>query len=257
MVYVAETAGGDSSIGVSACTSDGSSCSPITVSGPPAQAYRYVPDLAYNYRRNEFLAVWREFTSGLAAKHIYARRVGLTGGLSALSGVIQISSVSNNEDDPVVAVVPRDPEGQYMVVWSTYDVTAKGNIWAQRIAGNGALEGSASSMAMTTDDEVMAAIAGSTYNAQYLITWTRRNSTNTLSNIQGRAVDTNGSYAGEVQNMIPVPPGVVGTSTPENSAVASGPIGDFLISSDDVSSSIRKVYGILWGTRLYLPLVAR
>jgi hypothetical protein len=254
VAFVQQTGLSYSTIGVVACAYGAFICLADSV-GPSTTTYHSEPEVAYNPRRNEFLVVWREYIS--SAKHIYGRQVSLSSGLSLLGSNFQISSVSNNEDSPAVAVVPRNPDGQYMVAWYTYDGTARGNIWAQRLAGDGTLEGGAIPLARTLDDETGPAIAGNANNEQYLITWTRRDATNTHSNIQGQAIYTNGSFASEVRDMIPAPAGLVGPTTPANSALAAGPNGEFLVTFDDPLSSVRKVYGILWGDRVYLPLLKR
>lgn len=258
VVFVTETAAGNSTIGLVSCAYDVFICFNNSVA-PLSATWHYVPDVAYNPRRDEFLVVWREFTtSGATAKHIYGRRVSLASGLNVVGSVIQISNMSNNEDDPVVAVVPRSPDGQYLVAWDVFDTVGMDDeVWAQRLAGDGTLEGAPLPVATTPDDEVVGGIAGNANTGQYAIMWARRNSTFTQSNIQGREVRTDGSFVGGARDLMPAPPGMVGTSTPENPSIAAGPGGDFLVTFDDPVSSIRKVFGILWGNRLYLPLVLR
>jgi hypothetical protein len=52
-------------------------------------------------------------------------------------------------------------------------------------------------------------------------------------------------------------PRAIGGPWADNAAVAGGPNGDFLVAFDDTRDGSRDVYGHLWGTRVYLPLVTR
>ena len=71
--------------------------------------------------------------------------------------------------------------------------------------------------------------------------------------IKGQTLDPDGAKSSSVQNF--------GGFFTSNVALDSGALGDFLLVYNDTyldpGGASREVYGHLWGTRLYLPLLER
>lgn len=226
----------------------------FTISQDPTPAdgnYRKNPDVAYNRRRNEHLVVWEQRLSG-TNYDIYARRVqGASGQLLGASD-IAISTQSYEEINPAVAAIPPvGSEGQYLVVWQREWTSTDRDILARRVTGGGAVDGSTFGINTDFDDLYNPAVAGSESNQQYLVAWREEGYSQFFiwDGIVGRAVASDGSLLGEE--------GVVGGISGDNPAVASGPLGDFLVAFDDQLTGDREIYGRLWGSRLYLPCVLR
>jgi hypothetical protein len=210
------------------------------------------PDLAYNHMTNEFLVVWTQ--SNPSYWDIRGRRVKMSGGAGTLGSAFWFSCDPSKEDlAPAVAAVPRSPSGQYLVVWR-YDASLNDtDIWAQRVDGGGTLEGSAFMVSNNTGYDSAPAVAGSNSNQQYLVTWRSELAlpppNPTLELIVGRSIATNGSFLSDVT--------WIAGLKPYSSAVVSGSAGDMLIAYEEYASGETDIFGVLWGNRVYLPLLVR
>jgi len=236
-------------IGAKALNSDGSAWGTYFDIEPLSTNQKGYPDLAYNYLRNEFLVVWAEQCSIPVQYDIRGRRVAMSGGAGPLGTAFWFSCDTCRDDlVPAVAAVPRSPDGQYLVAWEYWTGANNYDIWAQRVAGGGTLEGSAFLVFDSTASDVCPAVAGSESNQQYLVAWTT--SPAVYPCICGRVVPTSGALVDAET--------VVGGYWAGNAAVASGPVGDALIAfQDTLGSGTYNIYGRLWGNRVYLPLVLR
>jgi len=236
------------SIVAQALNSDGSAwgtgfeVEPYTASG------KWYPDLAYNRLRNEFLVVWDQENSG--QYDIRGRRVGMVGGAGTLGSAFWFGCDASRDDIvPAVAAVPRSPDGQYLVAWQYWTSANNYDVWAQRVAGGGTLEGNAFLVRYNpfAQDDLGPAVAGSESNQQYLVAWTILPAVYPC--VWGQVVSTSGAHVGTMT--------VVGGVDAGNPAVAAGPTGDFLIAFHDSLVGNYDIYGRLWGNRLYLPLVLK
>jgi hypothetical protein len=222
--------------------------------------YRQNPDVAYNRRRNEHLVVWEQRLSG-TNYDIYARRVQGASGQLLGASAIAISTQTHEERNPAVAAIPLvGSGGQYMVVWQREWTSTDNDILARRVTGEGSTDGSYFVINNASDhDTVNPAVAGSESSQEYLLAWTHDYKLDlggglifSFVGIAGQAVSSGGSLLGEET--------CVGGWSADNAAMASGPLGDFLVAFDDEPPGAtldRDIYGQLWGNRLYLPLVVR
>ncbi|MBM3133945.1 MAG: hypothetical protein FJZ89_01370 [Chloroflexi bacterium] len=218
---------------------------------PQSVGYKLDSDLAYNYLRNEFLVVWAQ--DFINKSNIRGQRVKMLGGAAPLGSAFWISPWDPNEDlHPAVAAVPRFPDGQYLVAWEYRFSATDHDIWAQRVAGEGTLEGSVIGVYSSPQYDMSPAVAGSESNQQYLLVWTRPSDPPfAFHHIYGRAISTGGALLGQTT-------WVGGGFSSDYAAVAAGPLGDFLIAfQDDQGSGNDDIWGSLWGNRLYLPLVLK
>jgi hypothetical protein len=214
---------------------------------------KYYPDLAYNYMRNEFLVVWSQYNP--SQWDIRGRRVKMAGGAGNNGAAFWFSCDSSRDDlAPAVAAVPRSSSsGQYLVAWEYWSNSSNYDIWAQRVSGDGSLEGAAFMVYASAETDFCPAVAGSNSTQQYLVTWTT-----TLGwpppmppyeGIHGRSIATDGSYVDDVT-------WITGLFA-DNSSVVSGSAGDMLIAYEDEPSTGKQIWGILLGNRVYLPLLTK
>jgi hypothetical protein len=231
-----------------ALNSDGSAWGTAFDVEPYSLVIKAYPDLAYNRLRNEFLVVWQQWNP--SQFDIRGRRVKMSGSAGPLGSAFWFScDPSRSDDSPAVAAVPRSPDGQYLVAWEYWSSANNYDIWAQRVAGEGTLEGNAFRVYYNpfAQDELRPAVAGSESNQQYLAAWAM--SPAGYPGSWSQAVLTSGA-------LVDVPT-VVGGVDVDNAAVAAGPVGGFLIALQDKLAGNYDIYGRLWGNRLYLPLVLK
>ncbi len=210
------------------------------------------PDVAYNRSRNEFLIVWQETVLGDI--DVYARRFKLSGGAAPLGDEFFIANyIHVDEVAPAVAAIPTIPnEGQYLVAWEV-DTGTDHNIRAMTVSWDGTL-GALRTLADTPRGEYRPAVAGSESNHQFLVTWTWIPVVTppAMMQVQSRTLALDGTLLHDTI--------LVGGGQVFDLAVAAGPTGDYLITFDDnevFGISNRGIYGRLWGSRVYLPLVVR
>jgi hypothetical protein len=156
--------------------------------------------------------------------------------------VFPIHYTANDETTPAIAAVAKlTGIGQYLVVCQT-DYSGTLYIDGQLVTDAEALDGSPIYISPTSGS--VPAVAGNEHTQEYLVIWIHS------PQVHARAIST----AGAMGQVAPLAGRV-----PWNPAVGSGPLGDFLITVDDwVSPSYPyDIFGYLWGTRVYLPLVMR
>jgi hypothetical protein len=204
------------------------------------------PDLTYNRLRNEFLVVWEHYPG--SQSDIVARRVKMSGGAGVLGDTFVVSfDTSQNDVNPVVAALPRAPDGQYLVAWEYgggYD-----DIYAQFVSGQGNLEGAPLQVAVSpSDSEDYPSVAGNENAASYLITYQQTDYT-TYYNAEGRSVSVGGDMGPEF---------LIDEGFAMDTSTSSGPHGDFLVTYINQSATTSyDVWGRLVGNRVYLPMVVK
>jgi hypothetical protein len=204
------------------------------------------PDLVYNRLRNEFLVVWERKPS--AQSDIVARRVKMSGGVGVLGDVFVVSfSTSITDVRPVVAALPRAPDGQYLVAWELGGVTDE--IWAQFVSGQGNLEGGPLQVAVSSSySDDFPSVAGNESAAAYFIAYERTDYA-TNFDVEGRSISVGGDMG---------PVFLLEGDFATEPSLASGPNGDFLVAYINMSAiSNFDVWGQLFGNRVYLPLVVK
>jgi len=208
------------------------------------------PDLAYNRRGNGYLVAWQQLDKGSGIYDIYGRLVHGDG--TPMPGSIEIMRVSSSQRNPAVAAIPTaTAQGQYLVAWELDYTPTDRDIAARLVNGDGTVTyPTIYPSYITGEDEVRPAVAGSESNQQYLVAWTQSTSAPAVSSIHDLAISSGNSFLGAATT--------VNGLFADHAAVASGPVGDFLVASDDpVIAANRDVYGRFWGNRLHLPLVLK
>ena len=216
--------------------------------------YRKNPDVAYCRTRNEHLVVWEQ-RFGPGDYDIRARRV--TGGGQPLNpNAFGISTSGFDEEDPVVAAMPlANGEGDYLVAWEI-DTGGDLGVNAQTVHVDNTGNMSLATLKMFDDsvDETNPAVAANESNQHYLLTWTETDYALPFNfvGILGREIASDGTLLSDEDTAIS------GTYA-DQSAVAAGPFGDFLVAFGDqiIAAPDHDIYGRLWGNRIYLPVVLR
>jgi hypothetical protein len=242
---------GTDSIGGQSLSSAGALVDYVDIDPGSPGAAREAPDLAYNRARNEFLVVWQQEMS--AGDHdVYGRRVKMSGGAGAMASSFGIFQYANDEFSPAVGAIPVPTGmGQYLVACVL--VVGQGDIWVVRISGDENLLGSYTPVSPASVDRSNPAVVGKESSQEYLVTWSHPDYSPPFifRGIVGRAISTDGDLLGEETP--------IGGITADNSAVASGAAGDYMVLFDDQTllATPRDIFGQLWGNRVYLPLVVR
>ncbi|MBN2147688.1 MAG: hypothetical protein JW726_09885 [Anaerolineales bacterium] len=216
-------------------------------------SYGY-PSLAYNHLRNEFLVVWSHTGSGQG--DICGQRVKMAGGAGILGSPFWLPGDPNLLDDnPAVATIPRPPDGQYLVAWEYPSGSIGYDIRAQRVAGDGSLEGAPIVVFDSPYLDTSPAVAGFASSLEYLVVWETpvEMVPPKLNAIHGRGISALGDLLGE-----PIWSG----DAAHHAAVASGPASGALIAFEDSAAENLDIWGQLWGDVqanyfFYLPLVSK
>jgi hypothetical protein len=140
------------------------------------------PDLAYNSKANQYLAVWdADGQANPDEDEIYAQRLGATG--AELGGDFKISTTLPDGDDNLDAldaeVAYNAKRNQYLAVWEADALTTVDEleIFAQRLSATGGLVGGHARISTTgIDGEVTheafdPRVAYATRQNQFLVVW--------------------------------------------------------------------------------------
>jgi hypothetical protein len=210
-------------------------------------AYSYeLPDLSYNHRANGYLVVWEQLDKNANRSDIYGHLVHGSG--TPMAGPdIEIAKETTDQSNPAVAALPIAPSGQYAVVWE-YGTSSR-STGSRVVASDG-------TPAVTTHysgeilDEGNPAVAGNESTQQFLAFWSRYSDPPILtSDLVYWVILASGSWGDY---------GSVGGMFLDHPAVASGKSGDFLVTFDEIiPAKQRGIWGIVWGNRLYLPVIVR
>ena len=109
---------------------------PILVSDPRAMQGEL--DVAYNPDDDEYLVVWSGYDTGGASSDLQGQRVEGDG--TVVGDLIVIAQAAEEQVLPAVAYNPD--AGEYLVLWSDYRADVDGDVYGQRVAGDGSLVGS-------------------------------------------------------------------------------------------------------------------
>jgi hypothetical protein len=249
VVWNESSSGTSDILGKMVSSSGAATGSQIAIYLDPGSNGGYYPALAYNRNRNEYLIAWHEAVGGTDS-NIYARRITGNGTL-LFPESIDIATTANSEIFPAVAAIRTSPgQGKYLVTWQLLTSTTNGDIWAQRVNGDGSMDGPPIGISSAPEWEEVPSVAGNSNSREYLIAWAHFDSSSN-SYIHGRFFP-----------LLDVIPGMgerLGGYKAENVSVAAGPGGDFLVVYQDKApgASLEDIWGRLWGNRLYLPQVLR
>lgn len=200
------------------------------------------PDVAYSSPTDEFLVVWQKTATPNPDHDIYGQRIQMGASPGPVGSVFSIHYTANDETAPSVAAIAKlTGIGQYLIVCQT-DYSGTLYVDGQLVTDAGALDGSP--IYISPSSGSVPAVAGNERTLEYLAAWIH------TPQVHARTISTTGAM-GQVAQL--------SGRVPWNPAVGSGPPGDFLITVDDWVSSAYPydIFGYLWGTRVYLPLVTR
>jgi hypothetical protein len=235
-----------------------------TISQDPGGNERYLPDVAYNRSRDEYLVVWQQKAPAGAVQDfdIYARRVQGNGTLMFPASIGIWTGDDQHQYNPAVAAIATEPnQGHYLVVWADYTST-DGKIVGASVSGDTVFV-LLMDISIAPEEQYRPAVAGYEGTREYLIVWQQ--------------------HYHPIPPAFPVPAGVKGIkisvegvarseetwlwgAVAVRSAVASGPAGDFLAVHEDMpvvalseqpGALTYDIYGQLWGNRVHLPLIVR
>ncbi len=229
---------GNDDIRAQRVTNNGSLQGPAFYVSAGAGADRRYPDVAYNRRLNEYLAVWQEYHWAHIAYDIYARRLTAGGVLLGSDFSIQNSLTGDPAVNPAVAGMPPfGAQGQYLEVCG-FDGT---QVMGRFVSGDGTPD--PYEVRFGTDYyDSNPAIAGQEATQSYLVSWSRpADPPLAFKYIFAQTVSSSGDFWGNEW--------LVGGLSARNSAVAAAvEPGLFLIVFDDIDSgaATRGIYGASW-----------
>jgi hypothetical protein len=157
--------------------------------------------------------------------------------------VFAIFFSSNSESYPAVASIRlTNGTGQYLVVCRTL-MTSTHYIDGQLVNQAGSLTGPR--LPVSGGDGGIPSVAGNSASQEYLVAWPHDS-----TSLYASTVAANGDLGPEIG--LPL-------NDTSDTAVAAGANGDFLITASGFVQAgyPYDVWGFLWGTRLYLPLIMR
>jgi hypothetical protein len=205
------------------------------------------PDLAYNRARNEFLVTWNEEENN-PSRHTNIRARRITGNGTPLQPpALQVTNYVQDSTNPAVAAIPEPPgKGGYLVAWELHASPGNRHVYARLIDGEGGMTIPVLDVAWSPRDEFAPAVAGNEQSQRFLVTWI----TAEQSLFLGHAREA--TMAGDMAPPAPLALGVFA----DHPAASSGPLASFLVAFDGQTlASNLDVHGVLWGERVYVPLV--
>jgi hypothetical protein len=163
---------------------------------------KYVPSVAYNPVRQEFLAVWHTTWGGLGTRDIRGQRLSLTGKLLGT----EFTVYSNFTHDAFQPSLAYDPENDRYLVTFVYNTstnptnmaTDNTDLYGQLVNGNGSLSGTAFSIITWPNQQLVPKVvyAGG-MQKQFVIVW---NNTYTggspLAYVSVKHINPDGSFTG-------------------------------------------------------------
>lgn len=217
------------------------------VQGTWAASHRR-PDVAYNRRGNGYLVVWQQLDKGTNLYGIFGQLVHGTGAL--ISTPFEILKSTKDQTGPRVAANPTaTASGQYLVVWELQYNPGDRDVKGQLVNNDGTLDGPNWTISADTVDEAHPAVAANEGIPEYLVLWTRGNPL-TSSTIQARTVSPTFLLGSRM--------GLEGKFA-DNSAVAAGASGAFMLTWEDSFTTNQDIWGKLWGSgsQVHLPMVLK
>jgi hypothetical protein len=207
------------------------------------------PDVAYNRARNEFLVAWtQEENNPSGQTDIRARRVTGSGTPLQPPSLTVTNSVLSSTN-PAVAAIPKPAgQGRYLVAWEQDTSVGDRDILARIVDGGGIIPLQILDVAWSPLDEFAPAVAGNEQSQRFLVTWINAEQSLFLSHAREVSLDSELGPGKLLEFEV----------FANHPAVSSGPLADFLVAFDgQTMASNLDIHGILWGERLYVPLVMR
>jgi hypothetical protein len=200
-----------------------------------------LPDVAYTSPIDQFLVVWQKTATPSTDHDIYGQLVQMGASPGPVGSVFSIHSTVHDETTPSVAGIAKlTGIGQYLVVCQS-DYGGTTYIDGQFVTDGGALDGSL--MYVSSTSGTIPSIAGNQATQEYLVGWIHN------PEVHARTFSTAG-IGGQITQL--------SGNFPGDPAIASGPDGDFLITTDDYLIGYPfDIFGYLWGTRLFMPAIMR
>lgn len=138
----------------------------------------YLPQIAYNSDRDEYLVVWHDFDAAATpTRRILARRLDRNG--RPLSGPLVVSPTGDDRDRAQAAVAYDRVNDRYLIVY-VYDYNGNGSDWDVRgryASWNLQSLGAERTISDYTDSEWNPKVAFSWPSQTFLVTWTREPAT--------------------------------------------------------------------------------
>lgn len=241
-VYGRRVLGGDGPIGDEIA---------ISVSQSPMVSLVY-PNVSYNAVDNEYLVVWDLSTGNGVDRDIYGRRVSSGG--TVQGDEFLVAAAVNDQMGPVAAHNGND---EYLVVWTDeryYDVTSY-DIYGQRVANDGALEGFNFPISVSTAGQRHPGLAHNPTTNEYLVAWHDQDSPLTGKDIYAQLVFSSSYLKGDYFAVSTV------AGDQEHATVAYGTVADeylvvwsdgrnFATSEWDIYGQRISSAGVLTGTEI-------
>jgi hypothetical protein len=208
------------------------------------------PDIAYNRRANGHMIVWERLNKFLSPpiSDIYAILVHGDG--IPTTGNIPIVAKGVNGFSPAVAANPfGDTNGQYMILWQANTTSPKIIVYTLR-NGDGVTPANHSLLSYSADEAYAPSVAADVPGNRYVVAWTS-DSGNTGTKWVIDTCEISTKYESNcIYNRF-----ILDSSKAGTSAVASSS-GNFLVVYDDkLGVPEQSIYGHLWGSKVFLPLV--
>jgi hypothetical protein len=219
---------------------------PLAVTGQLTIVEPGEPDVAYDSALDQALVVWQQWAgvSDISQRNIYGQIIALTGGARLEGPAIAIHESADDEMNPAVAGLPLSAGvGGYLVVCQRwYGVSSM--IDGRTVNSGGG--GLGSWVGISPFTGFVPAVAANENTREYLVAWAADNQT-----LQARTVSADGlhlSSYGQLSGLFLSHP-----------AIAGGPLGDYLVTFDDLFTSgyTYDIFGWLWGNRVFLPAVLK
>ena len=211
---------------------------------------RINPDIAYNRSANRHMVAWQEPETASTPSAISGIQVHGNGGVFAGSNW-WISASGLEYANPAIAALPNAPgDIKFLLVYQYLNTATNHAINGRLIKEDSTIGHMVIFPSSYAFDDTAPAIAGNEASNQYLVIW-RRNAGVMDKPIVGVVCSSDGDVA----------PGVHTITGPaaDLPAIAAGAQGDFLLAWQDmpISAVFWNLYGALFGTRAYIPLLDR
>lgn len=172
----------------------------FAIGGTAATASEYMPAVAWNQTRHQYLVVWSDSrNAGTRGMDIYGQRVSASG--ERLRGNFLISGDAATDEESQASVAWNGTANEYLVVWEDRrNQHASGSdIYGQRLSAAGERLGDdfRVSGALATSNELDAAVAWNSQANEYLVVWAdQRNGPARRLDIYGQRVAGDGRQIG-------------------------------------------------------------
>lgn len=161
---------------------------PALVSDPRAE--QGALDLAYNAGADEYLVVWDGYDTGGASADLQGQRVKADGTL--VGDLIAISQAAGDQHTP--AVTYNAGADEYLVAWSDYRDDVDGDVYGQRVGGDGSLRGDNFPIGATEALQDSPDVAYNPAADVYLAVWRDRRGEEIY--VYGQVISATGTLAG-------------------------------------------------------------